>query len=63
MIPGVNAPLKDDKKPRDSAEGSDRGEGSGSVRGEGESPAASVQEGKRIREKLKKRLSVGPGSK
>lgn len=63
VIPGVNAPLKDDKKPRDSAEGSDRGEGSGSVRGEGESPAASVQEGKRIREKLKKRLSLGPGSK
>ena len=62
MIPGVNASLKDDK-PRDSAKGSDRGERSGSVCGEGESPAVSVQEGKRMREKLKKRLSLGSGSK
>ena len=61
MILGVNASLKDNK-PRDSAKGSDYGEGSGSVRGEGESPAVSIQEGKRMREKLKKRLSLGLGS-
>ncbi|EJD03189.1 uncharacterized protein FOMMEDRAFT_108336 [Fomitiporia mediterranea MF3/22] len=60
-VPAVQgSPLKDDKKGRDSRdEGSERGDGSGSVRGEGESPAASVQEGRKMRDKLKKRLSMG----
>ncbi|KAL5484932.1 HMT1 [Sanghuangporus weigelae] len=54
------SPLKDEsvRKGRESKdEGSERGEASGSVRDD--SPAASVQEGRKMRDRLKKRLSMG----
>ncbi|KAL5528172.1 HMT1 [Sanghuangporus sanghuang] len=54
------SPLKDDsvRKGRESKdEGSERGEAGGSVRDD--SPAASVQEGRKMRDRLKKRLSMG----
>ena len=59
---GSGKDTKDDKRGRDTKDdvhANEPGE-TGSARGEGESPAASVQEGKKpMREKLKKRLSLG----
>lgn len=55
------SPLKDEslRKGRESKDegGSERGEASASLRDD--SPSASVQEGRRMRDKLKKRLSMG----
>ncbi|KAH8119171.1 hypothetical protein DFH11DRAFT_1780939 [Phellopilus nigrolimitatus] len=58
-VPGSQV-AKDDKTKDGKDDSSVRGEGS--ARGEGESPAASLNEGKKLkdrREKLKKRLSMG----
>lgn len=55
-VPSVGFAQKDRRESKD--EGSDRGEASGSGFGD-DSPAASVQEGKKMKEKLKKRLSMG----